>query len=147
MAALPMCGELRRSVNSPDWEPSFILYYQRAMSDDVRLARLINTLCDTVIDVINGRWRFIRELDMLDHEFVPRKMAEFIKETSFREVCFSLDLCRMINVCVHCDVVVSVHGWSTTLSAAGLKKVIGAVAVVSVIVDKRYLKKRPGCGP
>nr|GEV29776.1 hypothetical protein [Tanacetum cinerariifolium] len=39
MAALPTCDELRRSVSLSGWEPQFILYCERAKSDDVRLAR------------------------------------------------------------------------------------------------------------
>ncbi|GKD62598.1 hypothetical protein Tco_1300107 [Tanacetum coccineum] len=36
MAALPICDELRRTNNSPDWEPMFILYCRRAMNEDLR---------------------------------------------------------------------------------------------------------------
>ncbi|GJW62865.1 hypothetical protein Tco_0112200 [Tanacetum coccineum] len=42
MTALPVCDELRHSVNSPDWEPRFIYYCERAKLDDIRLARQIN---------------------------------------------------------------------------------------------------------
>ncbi|GJU24892.1 hypothetical protein Tco_1163513 [Tanacetum coccineum] len=34
--ALPVCDELRHSVNSPDWEPRFIYYCERAKLDDIR---------------------------------------------------------------------------------------------------------------
>ncbi|GJZ00272.1 hypothetical protein Tco_0517701 [Tanacetum coccineum] len=40
MVAFPICDELRRSVNSPDWETQFIYYYERSKLDDIRLARL-----------------------------------------------------------------------------------------------------------
>ncbi|GKD39003.1 hypothetical protein Tco_1259210 [Tanacetum coccineum] len=33
MAALPTCEELRRSVNSSDWEPQFILRCRREISE------------------------------------------------------------------------------------------------------------------
>ncbi|GKG04975.1 hypothetical protein Tco_0315362 [Tanacetum coccineum] len=36
MAALPICDELRRAVNSPKWEDMFILYFRRAISEDLR---------------------------------------------------------------------------------------------------------------
>ncbi|GKC47380.1 hypothetical protein Tco_1065102 [Tanacetum coccineum] len=58
MAALPICDELCRTTYSSDWEPQFILYCQRAMSEDVRLARQINALCDILTDVIDGREDF-----------------------------------------------------------------------------------------
>nr|GEY73075.1 hypothetical protein [Tanacetum cinerariifolium] len=67
-------------------EPQFILYCERAMSDDSRLARQINALCDTLIDVIDGRDSFIGELDMLAYKFVRRKMAEFMKETQCKDI-------------------------------------------------------------
>nr|GEW68529.1 neutral ceramidase [Tanacetum cinerariifolium] len=37
----------------------------RAMDDDVRLARQINALCDTLTKVIEGRENFVAKLDML----------------------------------------------------------------------------------
>nr|GEV65138.1 hypothetical protein [Tanacetum cinerariifolium] len=84
--ALPIRDELRRTVSSPDWEPQFILYCERAKSDDVRLARQINALCDTLTEVINERWSFIRELDMLAYKFVPGKMAKFMKEMQDKDI-------------------------------------------------------------
>nr|GEU45608.1 protein NYNRIN-like [Tanacetum cinerariifolium] len=48
------------------------------MSDDLRLARQINALCDALTDVIDGKESFVVELDMLVGKFVPRKMAEFM---------------------------------------------------------------------
>ncbi|GJW41078.1 hypothetical protein Tco_0066923 [Tanacetum coccineum] len=86
MAALPICDELRRSVNSPDWEPQFIYYCERAKIDDLRLARQINALCDTLKNVIDGRWSFVGELDMLAYKFVPGKMAEFMKEMQDKDI-------------------------------------------------------------
>ncbi|GKD71112.1 hypothetical protein Tco_1325202, partial [Tanacetum coccineum] len=73
-------------VSSPDWEPQFILYCERAKSDDVRLARQINTLCDTLTDVIDRRWGFVGELDMLAYKFVLGKMVEFMKETQDKDI-------------------------------------------------------------
>ncbi|GJX24190.1 hypothetical protein Tco_0228635 [Tanacetum coccineum] len=86
MAALPICDELRRSVNSPDWEPQFIYYCERSKLDDIRLARQINILCDTLTTVIDGRWSFVGELEMLAYKFVPGKMAEFMKEIQDKDI-------------------------------------------------------------
>ncbi|GKB17405.1 hypothetical protein Tco_0851328 [Tanacetum coccineum] len=58
----------------------------RAMSDDVRLARQINALCDTLTDVIDGRESFVAELDMLAHKFMPGNMAEFMKGTQGKDI-------------------------------------------------------------
>ncbi|GJS89288.1 hypothetical protein Tco_0771924 [Tanacetum coccineum] len=65
--ALPICDELRRSVNSPDWDPQFIYYCERAKIDDLR-------------------WSFVGELDMLAYKFVPGKMAEFMKEMHDKDI-------------------------------------------------------------
>nr|GEX67005.1 hypothetical protein [Tanacetum cinerariifolium] len=86
MAALPICDELRRAVNLVDWEPQFIFYYRRAVTDDVRLARQINALCDTLTDVIERKESFVAELEMLGGKFVPGKMAEFMKDTLNKDV-------------------------------------------------------------
>ncbi|GKG16612.1 hypothetical protein Tco_0361569, partial [Tanacetum coccineum] len=67
-------------------EPQFILYCQRAMGEDQRLAWQINALCDTLTDVIERRENFVAELDMLVPKFVPGKMAEFMKETLNKDV-------------------------------------------------------------
>nr|GEW39256.1 hypothetical protein [Tanacetum cinerariifolium] len=83
---LPICDELRRAISTADWEPQFILYYQRAMGEDQRLAWQINALCDTLTDVIERRENFVAELDMLVIKFVPGKMAEFMKETLNKDV-------------------------------------------------------------
>ncbi|GKD01999.1 hypothetical protein Tco_1172273, partial [Tanacetum coccineum] len=45
MVALPICVELRRSVNTPDWEPQFILRCRREITKDLRPTREINALC------------------------------------------------------------------------------------------------------
>ncbi|GKC97485.1 hypothetical protein Tco_1167760 [Tanacetum coccineum] len=65
MAALPICDELRRSVNSPDWEPQFILRCRREISEDLRLAREINALCARLTAIVNKREAFADELDIL----------------------------------------------------------------------------------
>nr|GEZ49650.1 hypothetical protein [Tanacetum cinerariifolium] len=57
--ALPICDELHHSVDSADWEPQFIYYCKRSKLDDIRLARHINGLYDTLTGVIDGRWAFI----------------------------------------------------------------------------------------
>ncbi|GJR00757.1 hypothetical protein Tco_0523741 [Tanacetum coccineum] len=61
MASLPRCDELRESVKSSKWEDMFILYYRRAVVEDLRLARIVNSM------------------------FVLRKTAEFIRETSGKD--------------------------------------------------------------
>nr|GEV32730.1 reverse transcriptase domain-containing protein [Tanacetum cinerariifolium] len=85
-STLPICDELRRAVSTANWEPQFILYCQRAMGEDQRLAWQINVLCDTLTDVIERREKFVAELDMLVSKFVPRKMVEFMKETLNKDV-------------------------------------------------------------
>ncbi|GJU71433.1 putative reverse transcriptase domain-containing protein [Tanacetum coccineum] len=57
-----------------------------AKSDDVRLARQINAMCDTLTEVIDERWSIIGELDMLAYKFVPGKMAEFMKEMQDKDI-------------------------------------------------------------
>nr|GEU59555.1 hypothetical protein [Tanacetum cinerariifolium] len=86
MAALPICDELRRSVNSANWEPHFIYYCERAKLDDIRLARQINALCGTLTNVIDGRWTFVRELDMLTYKVMPGKMVEFMKKMQDKDI-------------------------------------------------------------
>ncbi|GKB62886.1 hypothetical protein Tco_0919072 [Tanacetum coccineum] len=76
ISALPICDELRRAVSTTDWEPQFILYCQRAMDEDQMLAWQINTLCDTLTDIIERRENFVAELDMLVIKFMPGKMAD-----------------------------------------------------------------------
>ncbi|GJZ17372.1 hypothetical protein Tco_0553495 [Tanacetum coccineum] len=86
MAALPICDELRHSVNSTDWEPQFIYYCERSKLDDIRLARQINALCDTLTTVIDERWAFIEELEVLAYKSVPGKIAEFMKEIQDKDI-------------------------------------------------------------
>ncbi|GKC30003.1 hypothetical protein Tco_1037297 [Tanacetum coccineum] len=155
---------------------------------------MINVLCDNLTTVIDRRWSFVRELDLVAYKFMPRKMAEFMKETQDKHILnlmklqilgreFELRACekdifieklkvvadtddelekRLYTVCITfawflCTgtralillfkisggiffgsaglyfSTISVHGWSANLSAAGLKKVIGAVVVVFVM--------------
>ena len=86
MAAFPICDELRRAVGTADWEPQFIVYCQRAIADDVRLARQINALCNTLTEVIESKESLVAELEMLGYKPVPGKMAEFMKETLGKDV-------------------------------------------------------------
>ncbi|GJW14104.1 hypothetical protein Tco_0018237 [Tanacetum coccineum] len=65
MTALPICDELRISVNSSDWEPQFILRCRREISEDLRLAREINALCARATVIVDERESFVDELDML----------------------------------------------------------------------------------
>ncbi|GJY30174.1 hypothetical protein Tco_0413669 [Tanacetum coccineum] len=67
MAALPIFDKLHRSVNSPDWEPQFIYYYERSKLDDIR-------------------WNFVEELEMLAYKFVPEKMAEFMNKMQDKDI-------------------------------------------------------------
>ncbi|GJX65223.1 hypothetical protein Tco_0299566 [Tanacetum coccineum] len=73
MAALPICDELRISVNSPDWEPQFILRYHREINEDLRLAREINALCARATVIVDERESFVDELDMRAGRPVPGK--------------------------------------------------------------------------
>ncbi|GKB08776.1 hypothetical protein Tco_0837088 [Tanacetum coccineum] len=65
MAALSICDELRRSVNSPDWSPHFIYYCKKEPS---------------------LTWSFVGVLEMLAYKFVPGKMAEFMKEMQDKDI-------------------------------------------------------------
>ncbi|GKC46003.1 hypothetical protein Tco_1063725 [Tanacetum coccineum] len=85
MAALPRCDELRRAINSLEWEDMFILYCRRAISEDLRLAKEINGLCASLTTVIEEREHFINELDVLVDRFMPEKTAEFLKETQNKD--------------------------------------------------------------
>ncbi|GJT16416.1 hypothetical protein Tco_0875122 [Tanacetum coccineum] len=60
------------------------MYCQRTISEDVRLARQSNALCDGLTEAI--KVNFVAELDMLAPKFVPGKMAEFMKETLGKDV-------------------------------------------------------------
>ncbi|GKD15864.1 hypothetical protein Tco_1205022 [Tanacetum coccineum] len=68
------------AVNSPEWEAMFIHYCRRAISEDQRLAREINTLCIGLTAVMEERDIFFDELNVLVGRFVPEKMAKFMKE-------------------------------------------------------------------
>nr|GEU92804.1 hypothetical protein [Tanacetum cinerariifolium] len=78
--ALPRCAELRRSSCSEESEDMFILYCRRAVVEDLNLAREIDGLCAGLIARIEERGYFIDELDVLTDRFLPKKMAEFMKE-------------------------------------------------------------------
>nr|GEX00344.1 hypothetical protein [Tanacetum cinerariifolium] len=83
MAWLPTCGELRSLSNSVHWEPMFILYCQRSVCEDYRLAGLINREATEVNDTIMVRDQFLEELDSLGVRHV--KMAEFLRELQMRD--------------------------------------------------------------
>nr|GEY30361.1 hypothetical protein [Tanacetum cinerariifolium] len=78
-------GKLMRDARM-DWEPRFIYYCKRSKLDDIRLARQINALCDTLTNVIDERWAFIGELEMLAYKFVPGLMAEFMREIQDKDI-------------------------------------------------------------
>ncbi|GKB65375.1 hypothetical protein Tco_0921561 [Tanacetum coccineum] len=86
MAALPICDELRISVNSPDWEPQFILRCRREISEDLRLAREINALCVRATAIVDERESFVDELDMLAGRPVPGKMDEFMRQVQGKDI-------------------------------------------------------------
>ncbi|GJY89046.1 hypothetical protein Tco_0503674 [Tanacetum coccineum] len=81
MAWLPKCEELERAVGGRNWLDMMIVYF-----DEYALARQINALCDTLTNVIDGRWSFVGVLDMLAYKFVPGKMAEFMKEMQDKDI-------------------------------------------------------------
>ncbi|GJS47763.1 hypothetical protein Tco_0597884 [Tanacetum coccineum] len=83
MAALPICDELRISVNTADWEPQFILRCHREISQDLRLAREINTLCVRLTAVVDEREAFADELDMLARKYVLESMEDCKKRDLF----------------------------------------------------------------
>ncbi|GJW21453.1 hypothetical protein Tco_0032075 [Tanacetum coccineum] len=56
MAWLPICGELRRTSNSVKWEPMFVLYYQRSLTEDYRLARKLSRVSGVVIMCFSMRF-------------------------------------------------------------------------------------------
>ncbi|GJT21220.1 hypothetical protein Tco_0891157 [Tanacetum coccineum] len=80
MAWLPICGELRSSSNSVHWEPMFILYCQRSMGEDYRLAGEINRVAKKVNSVVIAKDQFLEDLDSLGVRHVPSKMEEFLRE-------------------------------------------------------------------
>ncbi|GJY89425.1 hypothetical protein Tco_0504621 [Tanacetum coccineum] len=86
MEALPICDELRRSVNSPDWEPQFILRCCTKISEDLRLAREINALCARLTAIVDERETFTDELDILVGRSVPGKIAEFMNQVQGKDI-------------------------------------------------------------
>ncbi|GJY86832.1 hypothetical protein Tco_0500858 [Tanacetum coccineum] len=78
MAVLPICDELRQTVNISDWEVMFILRCRREIAEDLSLAREINALCARLTTVIDERENFKDGLDVLAGRRVPEKMAEFM---------------------------------------------------------------------
>ncbi|GKC82274.1 hypothetical protein Tco_1137991 [Tanacetum coccineum] len=85
MAWLPICGELRRTSNSVKWEPMFVLYCQRSLTEDYRLAREITRVSGEVNNVVIARAQFLDELDSLGTRHVPAKMAEFFHEIQMKD--------------------------------------------------------------
>nr|GEU97983.1 hypothetical protein [Tanacetum cinerariifolium] len=54
------CGLFKRGVDSANWDPQLIYYYEKSKLDDIRLARQINIWCDTLTGVIDERWLLLR---------------------------------------------------------------------------------------
>ncbi|GKA61783.1 hypothetical protein Tco_0761302 [Tanacetum coccineum] len=86
MAALPICDKLRRSVDTADWEPQFILRCHMEIAEDVRLTREINLLCMCLTVIVDEREAFADELDMLAGKYVSGKMAEFTKRVQSKDI-------------------------------------------------------------
>ncbi|GJY25135.1 hypothetical protein Tco_0399861 [Tanacetum coccineum] len=70
MVALHRCDELRRAVNSQEWEDMFILYCRRATSDDLRSTKEINRKDCRVMKETQGKYteKFLK-LQILGREF------------------------------------------------------------------------------
>ncbi|GJW22236.1 hypothetical protein Tco_0032858 [Tanacetum coccineum] len=86
MAELPRYDELRRAASSPEWENMFVLYCRRVVIEDERLAWDINGLCAGLTARIEEIGHFINELDVLVDEYVPEKMAKFLKQTQDKDI-------------------------------------------------------------
>nr|GEV13422.1 hypothetical protein [Tanacetum cinerariifolium] len=86
VAALTICDELNRSVNSPDWEPQFILQCRMEISEDLRLKREINALCARVTTIVDERGTFVDELDILGERYLPSMMGEFMKQIQGKDI-------------------------------------------------------------
>nr|GEU93757.1 hypothetical protein [Tanacetum cinerariifolium] len=86
LSALLISDELHRSVSSSEWKPQFIRRCNREISNDVRLGTEINALCARLNVIVDERVNFVDELDMLAQEFVPVKMAEFMKQIQDKDI-------------------------------------------------------------
>ncbi|GJU21624.1 hypothetical protein Tco_1154966 [Tanacetum coccineum] len=78
--------EAKERVHKIEFFVGKLMRDARAKCDDVRLAMQINALCNTLTEVIDERWSFIGELDMLAYKFVPGKMVEFMKEMQDKDI-------------------------------------------------------------
>nr|GEV63720.1 hypothetical protein [Tanacetum cinerariifolium] len=96
----------------------------RAMDDDVRLARQINALCDTLTKVIEGRENFVAKLDMLG-----------LNGSKIRQL-FALFSCDLSSSSWDFPVVVVVKATIVVVvkaaGSAGVKKVKNAVPEATV---------------
>ncbi|GJV80973.1 hypothetical protein Tco_1516843 [Tanacetum coccineum] len=63
----------------------FSIMEKGAISEDQRLARMINALCMVRIIIIEERDNFVDKLDVLAGRFIPDKMVEFIKESQDKD--------------------------------------------------------------
>ncbi|GJY98853.1 hypothetical protein Tco_0516283 [Tanacetum coccineum] len=85
MAWLPICDELRMSSNSVQWEPMFVIYCQRSVTEDYRLAREITRVSGEVNNVVIARAKDCETVDKLqilarEMELNARKKNLFIKK-------------------------------------------------------------------
>nr|GEV11352.1 hypothetical protein [Tanacetum cinerariifolium] len=67
-------------------EKMFILYCERSVNVDSRLAWEINDLCDRLTDIIEEKENFVNELEELVGKFVPEKMCEFLKANQEKDM-------------------------------------------------------------
>nr|GEY00269.1 hypothetical protein [Tanacetum cinerariifolium] len=86
IAALPICDELRRSVDTTDWESQFILHCRREIAEDIRLESEINLLCMRLTAIVDEKEAFADELDMLVGKYVP--VEDGVKSGLFADVSF-----------------------------------------------------------
>ncbi|GKD32877.1 hypothetical protein Tco_1248386 [Tanacetum coccineum] len=63
----------------------FILYFRRVVAKDLRLARVVNSLCQEITAIIEEMDLFVQELDTLVGRFVPEKTANFMKENQSKD--------------------------------------------------------------
>ncbi|GJS69685.1 hypothetical protein Tco_0702526 [Tanacetum coccineum] len=66
-----------RSSNSVHWDPMFVLYCHRSVTEDYMLAKEITRVSGEVNNVVIAQAQFLEELDILETRNVPVKMDEF----------------------------------------------------------------------
>ncbi|GJR51857.1 hypothetical protein Tco_1402378 [Tanacetum coccineum] len=86
MSWLCRCAELREAAQSDDWVEMLVLYRWRFIDEDLKVAGIINKLCEEVAAANEETGYFIQELDV-DPEWVvvTYKTYEFLKETQVKD--------------------------------------------------------------